>query len=116
MLRYKVKPSRETELMEFPITNFYVSPDLQLISGMTDYNVGLVNGENVVIKSPYLIGSELNTINSEVVRIQGKVGVRITLPVSSITRTLRFDILSDADGCYYYKNNNKVSINCEDYE
>ena len=98
------------------MTNFYVSPDLQLISGMTDYNVGLVNGENVVIKSPYLIGSELNTINSEVARIQGKVGVRITLPVSSITRTLRFDVLSDADGCYYYKNNNRVSINCEDYE
>lgn len=116
MLRYKVKPSRETELRPFPMSNFYVSPDLQYISGMTDYNVGLVNGESVVIRSPYLIGSEMNTLNSEVVRIQGKVGVRITLPVSSITRTLRFDVLSDADGCYYYKNNERTTISCDEYD
>ena len=116
MLRYKVKPSRETELRSFPMSNFYVSPDLQFISGMTDYNVGLVNGESVVIRSPYLIGSEMNTLNSEVVRIQGKVGVRVTLPVSSITKTLKFDVLSDMDGCYYYEYNKRMPDNCEDYE
>jgi len=112
MLKYKVRPSKETEFMDFPIREFYVSPDLNYISGVTDYNVGLVDGEEVVIRSPYLIGDEINTINAKTVFTQGKVGVKITLPVSSITKTMRFDVLTDSDGCYYVNKNKKNRIDC----
>lgn len=117
MLKYTVRPSKETALKDFPIKNFFVSPDLSFISGTTDYNTGLVDGEEVIIKSPYLIGNEVNTVNVEDVKIQGRVGVKLTLPVSSITKTIRFDIFSDEDGCYYYEHNKKQRMDsCDEHE
>lgn len=98
MLKYTVKPSKETELRDFPIRDFYVAPNLLYISGVTDYNVGLVNGEQVIIKSPYLIGSEVNTVNVVDTRRQGKLGITITLPVKKVEKYLKFDIYNDNDG------------------
>ena len=92
MLRYSVKPSKDTDLRDFPIRELFVSPDLPYISGTTDTIVGLVDGEQIVIKSPYLIGSELNTINVQTVKRQGKVEVSIELPVNTITEPLNFPV------------------------
>lgn len=97
MLRYEVAKTRETELREFPISEFYVSPDLLYISGVTDYNTKLIDGEEVLIKSPYLIGSEINTISTENVKRQGKLGVRLTLEVKRFTKTLYFPVYFDYD-------------------
>ena len=111
MLRYKVRPSKDTELMDFPIRELFVSPDLQYISGTTDVNVGLVDGEQIVIKSPYLIGSEMNTINVKTVKRQGKVAVTLELPVQTITAPLNFPIYSDSSSnSYILAYNDKVVI------
>ena len=108
MLKYSVKPSKDTELRTFPIRELFVSPDLSYISGTTDILVGLVNGEQIVIKSPYLIGSEVNTINVETVKRQGIVETFIKLPVKTITMPLNFPIYSDKSGnCYILENNSK---------
>lgn len=101
MLRYKVRPSKDTELSDFPIRELFVSPDLSYVSGTTDINVGLVDGEQIVIKSPYLIGSEMNTINVKTVKRQGKVAVTLELPVQKITAPLNFPIYSDENGISY---------------
>jgi len=116
MLKYSIPKSKETELREFPISDFYVSPELNFISGVTDYNIGLIDGEQVIIKSAYLIGSETNTINVENVRRQGRLGVRITLPVKEVTKTLRFPIYSDEESNdYIIKFNKRVYSDDEDY-
>lgn len=115
MLKYTVKPNKETELRSFPIRNFYVSPDLSYISGTTDYNTGLVDGEDIVIKSPYITGSEVNKINIETVKVQGYAKVEIYLPVYTIEKTIKLDILCDSGSCYYYENNNKVTVS-NDFE
>ena len=110
MLKYQVPKSKETELREFPITDFYVSPELNYISGVTDYNIGLINGEEVVIKNNYLIGSEVNTVNTKDARRQGRVGVKIVLEVKEITRSLRFPVLYDYEEQkkYIVEKNKKV--------
>jgi len=97
MLRYSIKPFKERKLTEFDYRNLYVSPDLKYISGVTDYSVGLVNKESVYIKSPYLVGSETNVISVSESTIQGKLLVKIELPVKSITKTLKFDILAGSE-------------------
>jgi hypothetical protein len=113
MLKYTVKPSKDTELRDFPIRELFVSPDLSYISGTTDINVGLVNGEQILIKSPYLIGSEVNTINVQTVKRQGNVLVSIDLPVEKITTTLNFPIYSDGNdnsNSYILAFNDKVLV------
>lgn len=116
MLRYKVKSNINSKLKGFPIRELYVSPDLNYISGVTDYNVGLVNGEEIVIKSPYLIGSELNTINTLNVKRQGKLGVKVVLPVKTIEKPLKFDINHNYENgeTYITVNNNKVTVEDSD--
>ena len=110
MLKYTVKPSKDTELIGFPIKELFVSSDLQYISGVTDYNVGLVNGEEILIKSPYIIGNEINTINLQTVKRQGKVKVSIELPVKTITMPLNFPIYSDNEGKSYILAYNEKNI------
>lgn len=112
MLRYSVKPSKDTDLRDFPIRELFVSPDLSYISGTTDTIVGLVDGEQIVIKSPYLIGSELNTINVQTVKRQGKVEVSIELPVNTITEPLNFPVHRSGinDETYILAFNEKVQL------
>jgi len=107
MLKYKVKTNKEIELNDFPITDLYVSPDLSYISGYTDYNTGLINGESVIIESPYLLNSDKSTINVENVKIQGKLGVKIELPVKKIETALKLPIYSDENGSYVIVYNKK---------
>ena len=114
MLKYTVKPSKDTELRDFPIRELFISPDLSYISGVTDFNVGLIDGEQIVIHSPYLIGSEMNTINTQTVRRQGKVEVSIELPVKKIESQLNFPIYSDEKGkSYILAYNKKVYVDNE---
>ena len=116
MLKYSIKPSKSSELAAFPIRELYVSPDLLFISGVTDYNVGLVDGEEVLIKSPYLIGDELNTINITNVKRQGRVKVSIKLPVNRITTTLNFPVFSENGRYYIYAHNHKVELSEDEYD
>ena len=110
MLRYSIKPSKKIELKDFPTMDFYVAPDLSYVSGVTDYNVGLVDGEDVIIKSPYLIGSEANKINVVNVNRQGKIAVQIILPVKHITKALNFPIYNTGEGNYILAFNQKVNV------
>ena len=116
MLKYSVKPSKGAVLAGFPIKELYVSPDLLFISGVTDYNVGLVDGEKIIIKSPYLIGNEENSLNVANVKRQGKVKVAISLPVKSISTNLNFPIFDDGDGYYIIANNRKVFLSEDEYD
>lgn len=108
MLRYSLKPITETELSTFPFEDFYVAPNVSYISGVTDYNVGLINTEKVLIKSPYIEnGSESNElIVGEALR-QGRLEVEVELKVKTITKTLNFNVYNnevgetDADGGMY---------------
>ena len=107
MLRFQVKPSTEAKLSEFPIREFYVAPDFSYISGVTDYNYGIVTGEKVLIKSPYIIGNETNTITCNTVRRQGKLKVSIEVPVKTITKVLRFDATVQTSDIDYGSNTDK---------
>ena len=116
MLEYKVKPTTETKLSSFPIRELYVSPDLNEISGVTDYNVGLVDGEEVLIKSPYLIGDEANTINAKTVKRQGRVGVTVSLPIKIAAENVKLEIYHTTNGRPYVIEDNQVSYNVTDNE
>lgn len=116
MLKYSVKPSKDTALVGFPIKELYVSPDLSFISGVTYYNVGLVDGEKIIIKSPYLIGNEENTLNVTNVKRQGKVKVAIKLPVKTISTNLYFAVFNDGDGNYIIANNRKMMLSEDEYD
>ena len=96
MLRYSVKPKGELSLSTFPYENFYVSQDASFISGVSDYNVGLVNGEQVLIKSPCIEnGSESNELIVYEALRQGRIEVELELNVKTITRTLNFNVYDD---------------------
>jgi len=110
MLKYSIKPNKNIELKDFPIREIFVSPDLTYISGVTDINNGLVNGEKILIRSPYLIGNEINTINVETVKRQGRVNITIKLPIKKITLPLNFQIYSDDNGDSYILAFNKKTI------
>ena len=112
MLKYSVKPSSGSVLTEFPVKEIYVSPDLSFISGVTSYNVGLVDGEKIVIKSPYLIGNDENTLNVVNVKRQGRVKVEINLPVKTINTNLIFPIVGDSIIIY----NSKQKLTDEELE
>lgn len=115
MLRYSVRPSKDTELRDFPIRELFVSPDLLYISGTTDVNVGLVDGEQVVIKSPYLIGNEITTINAQTVKRQAKVEISIDLPVKTIVSPLNFRVHHMNSGeAYILADNKKVPVTSDD--
>ena len=95
-------------MSSFPIRELRVTSDLSQISGVTDYNVGLVNGEEVIIKSPYLFGDEANTINSFNVVRQGKVGINLSLPIKSVSKQFKFYIMHDSSNRSYIIINNNV--------
>ena len=116
MLKYTVSSKKETKFESFAFSNFYVSPDLTYISGLTDYETGLVNGEKVLIKSPYLKGDEINTINVECVTLKGNVVVNVILPVYTIVNRIKLSVESDGVNCFYYENNRKVIVEDCDYE
>lgn len=97
MLKYSVNHRKETEYTTFPFSEFYVSPDLSYISGVTDYTTGLVDKEQILIRSPFLNKNVLTNINVTEAKRQGKVGVKVTLPVKSVNTTMFFDIHSDSN-------------------
>lgn len=108
MLKYNIKPIKKITLSSFPIRELRVTSDLSQISGVTDYNVGLVNGEEVIIKSPYLFGDEANTINSFNVVRQGKVGINLSLPIKTVSKQFKFYIMHDSSNRSYIIINNNV--------
>ena len=110
MLKYKVSPNKEIHLNDFPISELYVSPDLLYISGYTDYNTGLVDGESVMIDSPYLLDTDKSTINVKNIKIQGRLGVKIELPVKTITTNLKLPIYSDENGSYILVYNKRRAV------
>lgn len=107
MLKYSVNHIKETEYATFPFSEFYVSPDLSYISGVTNYTTGLVDKEQILVKSPFLNKNVLTNINVTETKRQGKVGIKVTLPVKSVSTTMFFDIHSDSDDSAYILVNGK---------
>lgn len=94
MLKLKLKPTNELGLQEIQCYNVSVSPDLSHISGRTSNYNSLLNGELVKV-----VNNENNFINSckvdtENVKVQGKVALEITLPIKKVKKSLLLPISS----------------------
>ena len=112
MLRYRLKNSFETKLNYFDFSDFYVSPDLTFISGVTPYVTGLVDGEKIAVRTKYTDKNvQVLTASVEKVRRQGRVMVKKDLNVKTITQRLSLPIKYDYDSneYYYVKNNERIT-------
>ena len=116
MVRYSIKPTKETTLKGFTFDEIRIASDLTSISGVTDYNNGLVNGEIVLLKSPFIIGDAIYNINVTNVKRQGKVKVDVTIPVKTLTETLKYTVLHnyEENKSYIVENNEQCVV--DDYE
>ena len=50
MLRYKVKLNEPKGYNEIKYDELYLSPDMSYISGVTDYNYGLIDGQHLKLE------------------------------------------------------------------
>ena len=107
MLKYTVNHRKESEYASFPFSEFYVSPDLSYISGVTHHTTGLINKEEVLIRSPFFDKNILGNLSVTDTKRQGKVGIKITLPINTVSTTMYFDIHSDIDDNAYILVNGK---------
>ena len=65
-------------------SELHIAPDLSYISGVTDYSVGLQDGEEVYVQSPYTTKSVSCKASAKRVRRQGKVFIEKVLPIKTI--------------------------------
>lgn len=107
MLKYTVNHRKESEYASFPFSEFYVSPDLSYISGVTHHTTGLIDKEEVLIRSPFFNKNILGNLSVTDTKRQGKVGIKITLPINTVSATMYFDIHSDIDDNAYILVNGK---------
>lgn len=107
MLKYTVNHRKESEYASFLFSEFYVSPDLSYISGVTHHTTGLIDKEEVLIRSPFFDKNILGNLSVTEAKRQGKVGIEVTLPVKSVSTTMYFDIHSDIDDNAYILVNGK---------
>lgn len=118
MLRYRIKNDFETKLNYFDFSDFYVSPDLRFISGVTPYVTGLVDGEKIAVRTKYTDKNvQVLTASVEKVRRQGRVLVKKDLEVKTITKILSLPVNYDyKENKYYYVKNNERITNGFDVE
>ena len=120
MLRYKLRPITVTGDKEIKYKNLYIAPDLSYISGITNYITDLRDGDHVYLQNShngivnYFTDAENVTINLEEVRIQGRVSVKMRLPVKVITKKLNLPISYDSDNNAYIIVNNTKTILTEE--
>ena len=122
MLKLKLKPTGSFGEQEVQCYNVSVSPDLSHISGRTSNYNELLDGENVKVINNKNNRVSLCKVDTENVKVQGRVVFDITLPINTVTKSLLLPTTSEYklsvvtknyveyNGVYYYEDNNKSFI------
>jgi hypothetical protein len=125
MLKYNIKVDGKGINEEIKFGEFYLSPDLSFISGVTDYNLGLIDNEKVKLSVPFYDGLYETPIRVNNVKRQGYVIYNKPYKISSLIvedNTTYYILYSD--GKYYYESvgenpyfyiNNKKYYRDDDY-
>lgn len=119
MQKYKVKPINSTDLTKISVEDLYISPDKTFLSGVTDHESGLSNGDNVLISTSsknsngvYEVDRQIATVKVKEVLRQGKVCVKVTIPIKTIEKSVYLPILVDNSGGYFYYKKQEIK-KCE---
>lgn len=86
MRRLKLKPTGNLTLQEIQYYNMRVSPDLSNISGRTSYYNSILNGELIKVVNNDNKFENVCKINSENVKVQGKILLEVELPIKTIEK------------------------------
>jgi hypothetical protein len=100
MLKLKLKPNGSLGLQEIQCYNVTVFPDLSHISGRTSNYNSLLNGENVKVVNNENKKISLCKVDTENVKVQGKVALKITLPIKKVTKSLVLPPNEENEGRY----------------
>ena len=91
MRRLKLKPTGNLSLQEIQYYNMRVTPDLSHISGRTSYYNSILNGELIKIVNNDNKFENVCKINSENVKVQGKILLKVELPIKTIEKEYEID-------------------------
>ena len=91
MRRLKLKPTGNLSLQEIQYYNMRVTPDLSHISGRTSYYNSILNGELIKIVNNDNKFENVCKINSENVKVQGKILLKVELPIKAIEKEYEID-------------------------
>lgn len=95
MLKLKLKPTGSFGEQEVQCYNVSVSPDLSHISGRTSNYNELLDGENVKVINNKNNRVSLCKVDTENVKVQGRVVFDITLPINTVTKSLLLPTTSE---------------------
>lgn len=108
MLKYKVKLNEPKGYNEIKYDELYLSPDLSFISGITDYNYELVDGQPIKIEFNEDNNFHDAIINIENVTRQGYVLLKQKFKVEEYKNFRGFQYI---DGKYYFCEKSGATIN-----
>ena len=91
MRRLKLKPTCNLSLQEIQYYNMRVTPDLSHISGRTSYYNSILNGELIKIVNNDNKFENVCKMNSENVKVQGKILLKVELPIKTIEKEYEID-------------------------
>jgi hypothetical protein len=91
MRRLKLKPTGNLTLQEIQYYNMRVTPDLSHISGRTSYYNSILNGELIKIVNNDNKFENVCKMNSENVKVQGKILLKVELPIKTIEKEYEID-------------------------
>lgn len=106
MLKYSLKASTNPVYNKINYRDFYLAPDLSLISGVTDYYIGIKDGEEVSVSSPYFINGIRRPISLNLVRREGYVLTMEKFPIlelKNVGEDREIVHYIEYNGNYYYE-------------
>ena len=125
MRRLKLKPTGNLTLQEIQYYNMRVSPDLSNISGRTSYYNSILNGELIKVVNNDNKFENVCKINSENVKVQGKILLEVELPIKTIEKEFEIGFTKELTsvtkryveykGVYSYEYNNSFLVDGKIY-
>lgn len=106
MLKYNFKIKKNSNLKLINFKELFLSQDLSYISGVTDYDEDIVDGEEVFVSSPHFLNTVKRTISVKTVKRQGYVLTKEKYPIhklSNIGEKNEDVYYVDYNGAYYYR-------------
>lgn len=107
MLRYKVKLNEPKGYNEIKYDELYLSPDMSYISGVTDYNYGLIDGQHLKLEF-----NDDNRFHDVVVNIENvtRKGYVILNQKFDIEQYKGYNGFFYVDGNYYFSSGTTITI------
>lgn len=106
MLKYQFKIKKDSDLKLLNPKELFLSKDLSYISGITNYDEDIVNGEEVFVSSPHYLNSVKRTIEVKTVKRQGYVLTKEKYPIKKISNVGENNkdvYYVEYNGNYYYR-------------